>query len=130
MRRPASPRRSTSIRLSADGGVIEIRAGDKVLGEVSRLQSQTEGAMTGAFTHRPAYADFAPEMLKLTRALAASRLDEADALRAALEAAGLEVWHTSHEMRIDRPRSLSVSDGTATFSPNDAFLMMRTGGLG
>jgi hypothetical protein len=130
MRRPQGVKRSVTVKRSADGGVIEIRAGDKVLGQVSRLESQSESVMTGAFSHSPAYADFAPGFLKLARALVAGRTDEATEVRNGLEAAGLEVFHTSHDMRIDRPRSLVIADGKATFSPNDAFIMMRTGAHG
>jgi hypothetical protein len=32
-------------------------------------------------------------------------------------------------MRIDRPASLRVVAGEVQFAPNDAYLMMRTGGL-
>jgi hypothetical protein len=121
--------RRVTIKRSADGGIIEVRAGDKVLGQVSSLASQSDTVMTGTFVHRPAYADLAPEFLKLARAVAAGLAAEADAARATLEAAGVEVWHTSHDMRIDRPRSIVIADGGVTFAPNDAFLMMRTGGL-
>ncbi len=122
--------RRVTVKRSADGGLIEIRAGDKVLGQVSGLQSQSQAVMTGSFTHAPAYADLAPDILKLFRAVASGDAEAAAGLRASLEAARLQVWHTSHDMRIDRPQSLTIADGTATFAPNDAFLMMRTGGLG
>jgi hypothetical protein len=121
--------RRVTIKRSADGGLIEIRAGEKVLGQVSGLASHSDTVMTGTFAHRPAYADFAPVFLKLARALGAGQGDEAGVLREELEAASVEVWHTSHDMRIDRPRSLVIADGAVTFAPNDAFLMMRTGGL-
>ncbi len=129
MRRPRPQRRSASVRISADGGIVEIRANDKVLGEVARLQSASDAVMTGAFSHRPAYADYAPLFLQLARAIEAGRADEAGEVRARLEAQGVEVWHTSHEMRIDRPLSLAIADGKVSFAPNDAFLMKRTGGL-
>ena len=129
MRRPRPQRRSVSVKLSADGGIVEVRANDKVLGEVARLQSVSDAAMTGAFSHRPAYADYAPLFLQLARAVEAGQQDEAHQLHARLEAQGVEVWHTSHEMRIDRPHSLVIADGKVSFAPNDAFLMMRTGGL-
>ncbi len=129
MRRPRPQRRSVSVKLSADGGIVEVRANDKVLGEVARLQSETDSAMTGAFSHRPAYADYAPLFLQLARALDSGQGDAAAEVRARLEAQGVEVWHTSHEMRIDRPQSLVIADGKVRFGANDAFLMMRTGGL-
>ncbi|MFV0295364.1 MAG: hypothetical protein ACK5JT_04510 [Hyphomicrobiaceae bacterium] len=121
--------RRVTVRRSADGGGLEVRAGDRVLGQVSRLQSVSETEMTGSFAHSPAYADFASEMLKLLRAKAAGNGDEVARLRTALEAAGVQVWHTSHDMRIDRPQTLDIADGKVSFTPNDSFLMMRTGGL-
>jgi hypothetical protein len=129
MRGPRPQRRSVSVKLSADGGIVEVRANDKTLGEVARLQSQSDTVMHGSFSHRPAYADYAPLFLQLARAIDAGRVDEAAELRARLEGQGVEVWHTSHEMRIDRPRSLVIADGKVRFAPNDAFLMLRTGGL-
>lgn len=122
-------RRSVTIKRSADGGIIEIRAADKVLGQIASLQSHSQSVMTGTFTHRPAYADLAPDFLRLAEAVAANDTAAAAAISADLEVAGAQVWHTSHDMRIDRPRSLVIADGVATFAPNDAFLMMRTGGL-
>lgn len=129
MRRPARQTRSVSVKVSADGGVVEVRANDKVLGEVARLASQSDAAMSGAFSHRPAYADYAPLFLQLARAVEAGDKTEANTLHERLEAQGVEVWHCSYEMRIDRPRSLVIADGKVRFAPNDAFLMMRTGGL-
>jgi hypothetical protein len=85
--------------------------------------------MHGSFSHRPAYADYAPLFLQLARAIDAGATEEEADVRARLEAQGVEVWHTSHEMRIDRPQSLVIADGKARFAPNDAYLMMRTGGL-
>ncbi|MEZ5855512.1 MAG: hypothetical protein R3D67_12515 [Hyphomicrobiaceae bacterium] len=121
--------RRVTVKRSADGGVIEIRAGEKVVGQVSNLQSQSESVMSGTFAHRPAFADIAPVVLKLSRALNAGDGEAANAARAELEAAKLQVWHTSHDMRIDRAQSLVIAEGTVTFAPNDAFIMMRTGGL-
>ncbi|MGE3914268.1 MAG: hypothetical protein AB7F78_01110 [Hyphomicrobiaceae bacterium] len=122
-------RRRTSVKVSADGGIVELRANDKVLGEIVRLESQSGQAMAGAFSHRPAYADYAPLFLQLARALEAGDTAAADALHARLETQGVEVWHTSHDMRIDRPCSVVVGDGRVRFAANDAFVMMRTGGL-
>lgn len=123
-------RRSVTIKKSADGGLVEVRAGDRVLGQVSGLTSETGGAMSGSFTHRPAFADFAPEFLTLTRAVNDGRTAEADAVRASVESAGVEIWHLSYDMRIDKPGTIVIGEGRVRFSPNDAFLMMRTGGLG
>ena len=122
-------RRSVTIKRSADGGLIELRAGEKVLGGVSNLQGHSDQLMTGTFSHRPAYADFAAQVLALARALDSAQMDEVNQLRAALEAAHVEVWHTSHDMRIDKPRTIVIRDGQISFTPNDAFIMMRTGGL-
>jgi hypothetical protein len=130
MRRPRAARRSVTLKISADGGVVEVRANDKVLGEVVRLASESSDAMTGSFSHRPAYADYAPLFLSLSRALDAGEQTAAADIRARLEAQGVEVWHTSHDMRIDRPQSLVIADGKIRFVPNDSFLMMRSGGLG
>jgi hypothetical protein len=129
MRRPASRRGSATGRLSADGGIVEVRANDKTLGEVVRLESRSDAVMSGAFSHRPAYADYAPLFLQLAKAVASGDGAEEGQLKARLEAQGVEVWHASHDMRIDRPMSLVIADGRAMFAPNDAFLMMRTGGL-
>ncbi len=123
-------RRTITVRKSADGGTIEVRAGDRVLGQVSGLQGEDGGAMTGGFTHRPAFADFSAEFLQLSRAEGDGRRDEAAAVRAALEAAHVEIWHTAHDMRIDKPGTIAIAEGRVRFIPNDAFLMMRTGGLG
>ncbi len=123
-------RRTITVRKSADGGTIEVRAGDRVLGQVSGLQGEDGGEMTGGFTHRPAYADFAAEFLGLARAANDGRSDEASATRVALESAHVEIWHTAHDMRIDKPGTISIAEGRVRFAPNDAFLMMRTGGLG
>ena len=123
-------RRTVTVRKSADGGTIEVRAGDRVLGQVSGLQGEDGGAMTGGFTHRPAYIDFADEFLKLSRAESDGRVDAAAGTRAALEAAHVEIWHTVHDMRIDKPGTIAIAEGRVRFWPNDAFLMMRTGGLG
>lgn len=130
MRRLRAARRSLTLKVSADGGIIEVRADDKVLGEVVRLASDSSSSMSGSFSHRPAYADYAPLFQSLARALDAGNQEEAAALQARLEAQGIEVWHTSHDMRIDRPQSLVIADGKARFVPNDSFLMMRSGGLG
>ena len=130
MRRPRPARRSATVRLSADGGIIEVRANDKVLGEVVRLASETGDLMSGSFPPRPAYADYAPLFLGLNRALDGGSTGEANDIRERLEAQGVEVWHTSHDMRIDRPQSLVIGEGRARFMPNDSFLMMRSGGLG
>jgi hypothetical protein len=129
MRRSISIKRTATVKRSADGGVVELRAGDKVLGYVSGLSSQSDRLMTATFSHHPAYADFAPVFLRLARAIEAGRADEEADARSALEAAGVEVWHTSHDMRIDKPGTLSIAEGLIGFAPNDAFVMMRTGGL-
>jgi phosphatidylglycerol lysyltransferase len=39
------------------------------------------------------------------------------------------VYHLQHDMRIDRPATVQILGGEARFTPNDAYLMMRTGGL-
>ena len=123
-------RRTVTVRKSADGGTIEVRSGDRVLGQVSGLQGEDGGDMTGGFTHRPAYADFSVQFLALSRAQSDGRSEEAAAIRVALQAARVEIWHTAHDMRIDKPGTIAIGEGRVRFAPNDAFLMMRTGGLG
>jgi hypothetical protein len=85
--------------------------------------------MTGQFTHAPAYADFTERFLALATALRDSDASRAAAERSAIEAAGVHVYHVQHEMRIDRPATVQMISGEVRFTPNDAYLMMRTGGL-
>ncbi len=122
-------RRSVTVKRSADANAIEVRARETTLGQIARLSMHSDTHATGSFTHRPAYADFTADFLALSRALEAGRPDDEAEIRARLAEAGVEVWHTVHDMRIDRPGSLAIVDGEARFAPNDAFLMMRTGGL-
>lgn len=123
-------RRSVTIKKSADAGIVEVRAGERVLGQVSSLGGEPGGGMSGTFTHRPAFADLSAEFLKLARAESGGRTDEAASIRAAVEAAHVEIWHINYDMRIDKPGTIAIGEGRVRFVPNDAFLMMRTGGLG
>jgi hypothetical protein len=134
MRRPASRpvrppigAKPVTRRVSGDSAAVLVRVGDKVLGSVARLGGDEGVQMTGAFTNRPAFTDYVDLFLRLDRAIAAGA--PADDIRAEIAAAGIEVWHTVHEMRLDRPGSLTISGGEVRFHPTDAFVMMRTGGL-
>lgn len=122
-------RRSVTIRKSGDSAPIQVRAGEAVLGVVAGLEQAGEGALRGRFTHRPAYADHAATFLALERARERGDADEATRLAGVVEAGGVEVWHTVHDMRIDEACSLVIAGGAATFRPTGAFLMLRTGGL-
>ena len=84
--------------------------------------------MSGSFTHRPAFVDFSELFDRLERVLAAG--EPADAIRAEIAERGIEVWHATHDMRLDQPGSLSIGGGEIKFRATDAFLTMRTGGLG
>jgi hypothetical protein len=127
--RPASRPVSVTRRTSGDTSQIIVRAGDRDLGAIAGLGSGDGDGLEGRFTNYPAYVDFtdafrdyAEAVEKGDAALIAAKFD-------ALQKLGVEVWHKVHDMRIDRPGSLTISGGRARFKPNDAFLMMRTGGL-
>lgn len=117
-------------RTTGDSAQVLVRSGDKVLGAVARLAGDDGAVMAGAFTHRPAYADYAELFTRLDRATAAGDAAAAATARAEIDAARIEVFHTVHEMRLDQPGSLVIAGGEVRFRPTDSFLMMRTGGLG
>ena len=134
MRRPASRpvrppigAKPVTRRVSGDTAAVLVRTGDKVLGSIARLSGDEGVLMAGAFTNRPAYTDYVDLFLRLEKAVASGA--PADDIRAEIAAAGIEVWHTGHEMRIDRAGTLVIAGGEARFMPTDAFVMMRTGGL-
>ena len=131
MRRPSSRPVSVTVRKTTDAGAVTVRAGDKLIGTVSQLASGTGEAMSGAFAHRPAFADVARLFLDLDRALAqgASGVSEATRLRAEIEAQGVVVWHGPHEMRIDEAHSVTIAQGRVQFRATGGYIMMRTGGL-
>lgn len=123
--------RSVTVKKRGETAVIELRCGETVLG-VLRNVAGTVGdsaTMTGQFTHAPAYADFTERFIALDKALLSGDASGAAAIRADLEAAGVHVFHVQHEMRIDRPASAHMIAGEVRFTPSDAYLMMRTGGL-
>lgn len=123
--------RSVTIRKRAEAATIELRCGETVLGALRNVAGATGGGatMSGAFTHAPAHADFAERFLALSSALKTGDTTAAAAIQAEIEAAGVHVYHTQHDMRIDRPGTAQVLDGEVRFAPSDAYLMMRTGGL-
>ena len=124
------PRRTvTTLTRVNDAGAFEVRAGERVLGTVSRLSGEADDMLSGAFAHAPAFADHAGLFAALARAQAAC--DEADAgvQRAAITRAGIGVWHVDHDMRVDVEGSLVIATGRVRFRPTDAYVTMRTGGL-
>ncbi len=123
--------RSVTVRKRGETATIELRCGDTVLGTLRNVAGATGGSatMSGAFTHAPAYADFTERFLGLSSALKNHDATAATAIQSEIEAAGVHVYHTQHDMRIDRPGSVQVAEGEVRFSPSDAYLMMRTGGL-
>lgn len=129
MARTAS--RSVTIKKRGEAAPIELRAGETTLGALRNVAGATgdSATMTGLFTHAPAYADYTARFLAIASALKAGDAAAATALQTEIEAAGVHVYHLQHDMRIDRPASVRVIGGEVHFSPNDAYLMMRTGGL-
>lgn len=129
MRRPVTRPVSVTRRTTGDSADIVVRAGGKDIGSIGRLGAGEGDRLAGIFTHRPAFADVSGVFAAHARAIATG--DEA--ARAVSEneiaALGCEVWHSVHDMRIDEPGSLVIGSGEASFRPNGAFLMMRTGGL-
>ena len=119
-------RRAVVTRRTTDSGGAVLRAGERDLAALSSLRAEDDGTMASAFTHRPALADLADKL----RRLAAAPAEEAGALSRELEAAGLHVWHSVHAMRIDVPGTVRLAKGEIRFRPSDAFLVMRSGGLG
>jgi hypothetical protein len=126
-----SATRTVTVKRRAETATIELRAGETTLGTLRGVAGTVgdSATMTGQFTHAPAYADFTERFLAL-----ATAIRDGDAQRAAteqtdLEAAGVHVYHAQHEMRIDRPATVQIVGGEVRFTPNDAYLMMRTGGL-
>lgn len=126
-----SATRTVTIRKRSEAASIELRAGETTLGSLRNVAGATGDAetMSGLFTHAPAYADFTERFLAIASALKAGDTASAAAIQAEIEAAGVHVYHLQHDMRIDRPASVQVIGGEVRFSPNDAYLMMRTGGL-
>ncbi len=129
MARTAS--RTVTVKRRGETATIELRCGETVLGTLRNVAGATGGSatMSGAFTHAPAYADFTERFLGLSSALKNADAAGAATLQAEIEAAGVHVYHTQHDMRIDRPGTVQMIDGQVLFAPSDAYLMMRTGGL-
>ena len=123
--------RSVKSKKRGGGAPIELRAGEPTLGTLRNVSGATgdNATMSGLFTHAPAYADFTDRFLAIASALKAGDTAAAEARQSEIETAGVHVYHLQHEMRIDRPGSVQVIGGEVRFSPNDAYLMMRTGGL-
>ena len=129
MRRPASRPVTVSRRTSGDTAAIVVRAGDKDLGMVTQMGSDSDDTLSGNFSHRPAFTDHAGDFRALAEALQAGDARAIAAARVTLDALAVQVWHSVHDMRIDEPGTLAIAAGRARFRPNAAFLMMRTGGL-
>jgi hypothetical protein len=126
-----SATRSVTIRKRGEAAPVELRAGETTLGSLRNVSGAAgdSATMTGIFTHAPAYADYTERFLAIVSALKAGDAAGAAAIQGEIEARGVHVYHLQHEMRIDRPASVQVIGGEVRFSPNDAYLMMRTGGL-
>ena len=126
-----SATRTVIIKKRAETAPIELRCGETALGTLRSVTGTTgDGAtMAGQFTHAPAFTEFAEKFMTLTTALRENDAATAAGVQTDLETAGLHIYHTQHDMRIDRPASLRVVAGEVQFAPNDAYLMMRTGGL-
>jgi hypothetical protein len=129
MARTAS--RSVTIKKRGEAAPIELRAGETTLGALRNVSGATgdSATMSGLFTHAPAYGDYTERFLAIASALKTGDTARAAAIQGEIEAAGVHVYHLQHDMRIDRPASVQVIGGEVRFSPNDAYLMMRTGGL-
>jgi glucose/arabinose dehydrogenase len=123
--------RTVTVKRRAEMATIELRAGETTLGSLRGVAGTVgdSATMSGQFTHAPAYADFTERFLALATAMRDGDAARAAAERATLESAGVHVYHAQHEMRIDRPASVHMVGGEICFTPNDAYLMMRTGGL-
>ena len=135
MKRPILPVRSAkrpvavTRRISGDTAPIVLRAGDKDLGAITQLGSDSDDTLSGNFVNRPAFGDLADAFRAHAQAIERDDVAAIAAGLATLEPHGIHVWHSVHDMRIDEPGTLTVAAGRARFKPNAAFLMMRTGGL-
>jgi hypothetical protein len=98
-----------------EGGGITVRCGSEVVGFVTRLDGSDE-RMTGQFAPGPSHTQYARVL--------------ADGDKAQIEASGLHVYSSIHDMRIDSEASLAVEDGKVHFRPASAFIVLRSGGLG
>ena len=123
--------RSVTIKKRGEAAPIELRAGETTLGALRNVSGATgdSATMSGLFAHAPAYGDYTDRFLAIAAALKAGDEAAAATVQREIEAAGVHVYHLQHDMRIDRPASVQVIGGEVRFSPNDAYLMMRTGGL-
>ena len=125
-------RRSVTIRKRADAAGITVRCGDTTLGTVTGLSGDADSGMSGLFNHAPAYVEYTERFLALARAVngGPDQAGEVARLSAENERVGVHVHHDIHDMRIDAPETLAIVAGEVRFRATDAFLMMRTGGLG
>lgn len=98
-----------------EGGGITVRSGRDVVGFVTRLDGGDE-RMTGQFAAGPAY--------KQNEAVLAT------GDKTQVEKAGLHVYSSVHDMRIDSEQSLAVEGDKVHFRPASAFIVLRSGGLG
>jgi hypothetical protein len=98
-----------------EGGGITLRCGDDLVGFVTRLEGGDQ-EMTGRFAAGPDHAAYAD-------LLAAGD-------RVTIETRGVHVYSAVHDMRIDDEASLTVEGETVRFRPAQAFIVLRSGGLG
>lgn len=122
--------RRVVIARTPDQAGVTLRIGDTVLGHVANLAGESGQEMTGRFTNTPAFADHADHFARLAKAQAEHDEVVAAALADEVEALGIHLHHSVHDMRIDRPGSLAIKGGIVRFLPNDSFLILRSGGLG
>lgn len=124
------PRRTiTTVTRANDAGRFEVRAGERVLGTVARLQGDADDTLSGLFANTPAFADHAALFVALQRAITAADEADAAAQHSEIARAGIGVWHADHDMRIDQNGSLVIAAGRVRFKPTGAYLTLRTGGL-
>lgn len=98
-----------------EGGGITVRCGSEVVGFVTRLDGSDE-RMTGQFAAGPAYKQHAAVL--------------ATGDKAQIEGAGVHVYSSVHDMRIDNEASLVLEADQVHFRPASAFIVLRSGGLG
>ncbi len=98
-----------------EGGGITVRCGSEVVGFVTRLDGGDE-RMSGNFAAGPAHKQH-------QAVLAAGDTTQ-------IEEAGLHVYSSVHDMRIDNEGSLAVEGDKVHFRPASAFIVLRSGGLG
>ena len=124
--------RKVIIRKRSDSSGVTLRCGDKLLATLGPLDDGDRDGMSAKAVTTPAFADHREHFRALAEALRQGEAGLATVrqLRQTGEALGLHVHHAAHDMRIDAAASVSLVEGQVRFRPSDAFVMMRSGGLG